>query len=45
MEQNLHAVKDYDGASGFITVRSDGATNKPTGFKIVKNGQFVPFVQ
>ncbi len=43
MISELHKIKDYDGVSGKITIDKDGVASKPTIFKIVKNGQFVPF--
>jgi|SRR3989344_5268933 len=41
MKQHLRQVKDYPGVSGSITINPDGSSDKPTIFKIVKDGQFV----
>lgn len=37
----FHQVKDYEGASGMITIQDDGTAFKSTSFKIVKEGRFV----
>ncbi len=41
MKSALHSLKDYDGISGRITIREDGASSKPNLFKVVKDGSFV----
>ncbi len=43
MKNELHKIKDYDGASGKITINPDGSTNKPFIIKIVRNGTFVRY--
>lgn len=40
LKSELHNVKDYQGVSGVITINPDGSSNKPTIFKIVKDGKF-----
>ena len=42
MLQFLHSVKDYQGVSGSITIEADGTAAKPTSFKKVEGGKFVP---
>ena len=37
------SVKDYPGLSGTITIQEDGSAAKPTIFKVVKDGKFVPY--
>ena len=39
----LHQVKDYQGASGVITIKPSGATEKPTIFKMIKNHNFIRY--
>ncbi len=43
MSRILFGVRDYEGASGLITINPDGSASKPTIFKIVKNGEFVRY--
>ena len=40
MSTEMHAVKDYKGVSGVITIDKDGFASKPTVFKVVKDGKF-----
>ncbi len=37
----FHAIKNYDGVSGSISIEEDGTAFKPTSFKVIKNGMFV----
>lgn len=41
MVDYLHQVKNYDGASGNITVNQDGSADKPVIWKVVRGGKFV----
>ncbi|MDD5163150.1 MAG: ABC transporter substrate-binding protein [Candidatus ainarchaeum sp.] len=43
MAEEFHKTKNYAGASGNITINANGSSDKPTNFKIVKNGKFVPY--
>ena len=43
MANKLHKIKDYQGASGNITIKPSGATDKPTIFKIIKNRTFIRY--
>jgi len=39
----LHAIKNYNGASGLITFSPNGDVEKPISVMIIRNGQVVPF--
>lgn len=39
--KEFHAVKNYSGVSGEISISENGSASKPTIFKVVKNGKFV----
>lgn len=39
----LHKVKNYQGASGVITIKTSGATDKPTIFKIIRSNTFLRY--
>jgi hypothetical protein len=41
MKKEFHAVKNYNGVSGNVTINPDGSASKPILFKIVENGKFV----
>ncbi len=41
MANELLKIKNYDGVSGNISINQDHSVEKPTIFKIVKNGKFV----
>jgi branched-chain amino acid transport system substrate-binding protein len=41
--KELHAVKNYSGVSGLITIEQDGTAEKGTSFKVVRDGKFVLF--
>lgn len=43
MREELHKVRNYDGASGVITINSRGAASKPTVFKIIRSRTFILF--
>ena len=43
MIRGLRSVRNHDGVSGKITINPDGSASKPAMFKVVKNGQFVPY--
>lgn len=43
MKTELHKIKDYEGASGIITISKDGSSFKPLQIKIVRNGTFVRY--
>ncbi|MES2216007.1 MAG: ABC transporter substrate-binding protein [Patescibacteria group bacterium] len=45
MRSEIHKVTDYQGVSGVITINKDGVAIKPTIFKVVKNGAFIPYVK
>jgi branched-chain amino acid transport system substrate-binding protein len=40
----FRSIKNYSGVSGSITIETDGTASKPTSFKVVKDGKFVPFI-
>jgi len=42
MLEFFHSVKEYEGVSGNISIEEDGTAFKPTSFKVIKNGVFVP---
>jgi branched-chain amino acid transport system substrate-binding protein len=39
----LYAVKDYQGASGLITLDRNGDAIKPLELKTIRNGKFIPY--
>lgn len=39
--EKLEKTKDYDGASGMISINPDHSVIKPIHFKIIQNGQFI----
>ena len=39
----LYSVKDYNGASGLITIDKNGDAEMESTIQIIKNGQFVPY--
>lgn len=41
IQSEIKNVKNYSGASGVITINSEGSTNREPNFKIVKEGKFV----
>ena len=41
IREELHKVSNYSGVSGNITINENGVAEKPTIFKIVKDGKFV----
>jgi branched-chain amino acid transport system substrate-binding protein len=41
IQKEIFATKDYSGASGVISMNSEGSTDREANFKIVKNGKFV----
>lgn len=41
----FHAVEGYDGVSGSISIQDDGTAAKPTSFKVVHGGTFVPVTE
>lgn len=43
IRDEIHKVKGYKGVSGTITIDENGVAKKPTLFKIVRNGAFVPY--
>ncbi|MBI3336090.1 ABC transporter substrate-binding protein [Candidatus Peregrinibacteria bacterium] len=43
MAEELHDVRGYKGVSGTITINSDGSASKPTIFKVVRGGKFLPY--
>jgi len=43
IQNEINSIKDYSGASGVITMNSEGSTNRGPNFKIVKEGKFIPF--
>ena len=43
MDDKMHRIVGYQGASGVITMNESGATEKPTVFKMIKDGMFIPF--
>ena len=43
MLEELHNIKDFEGVSGNITIKDDGTAEKPTIFKIIKDGEFVRY--
>lgn len=43
MASELHKVKNYQGVSGVITIKSSGATDKPTIFKMIRNRTFIRY--
>lgn len=43
MSDALSHVRDYHGASGIITIKPSGATDKPTIFKVIRNRTFVRY--
>lgn len=43
MRDYIYKIKEYDGVSGAITIKSNGATDKPSTFKIIKNRTPIPF--
>jgi branched-chain amino acid transport system substrate-binding protein len=45
IKTELHKTTNYAGASGEITINEEGIALKPVLFKVVKNGQFVPYQQ
>jgi len=43
IQSEIKSVKNYSGASGVISMNSEGSTDREANFKIVKEGKFVPF--
>ena len=41
MSDEIHQTKEFQGAGGVITIKSSGATDKPTTFKFIKNRTFL----
>jgi len=41
LRSEFSSVKNYSGASGVLTMNSDGSTTREPNFKVVKNGAFV----
>lgn len=43
MAADIHGISGYQGASGIITIKPSGATDKPTIFKMIKNRTFIRY--
>ena len=43
MGQRMHQITNYQGASGVITIKQSGATDKPAIFKMIKNRTFIDY--
>lgn len=43
VKQCLYKLKDYQGASGILTIDKNGDVSKPFIMKTVKNGEFMPY--
>ena len=39
----IRHLRNYDGGAGVVSFNSDGDIERPIGFKIVRNGTFVPY--
>lgn len=43
MREEMRKVENYQGASGVITIKASGATDKPTAFKVIRSRTFIRF--